>query len=336
MITNRLSPSSATGLDGCELQWFFGYGLYFREPNKDHNLKGTAAHSVMEAVGKSKQLRQRNKKWMKDEVFGRIYQEYNYDALIKKSFEYHRDENPHLEWGVEELADLTERCYKAKDGEHSHAFPENYHEIVETEQRFKLPINEDWAIFSVIEDGKVVKKQLHISGVIDLVYRDENGKLHFLDYKFGKSPPKDWNTQKVKTEDGMGKDIQLAMYYYAMDALYPGENPTAHIWYVLTDNYWTAQFDSSTIEYAKARIHKYFDRIRVMKHPKPKYSFKCRWCPYSQTKISDYTNNKNHDVKAIGNEKFDPIDGKKCACDALKYFFEYRSVDLILENLNGK
>lgn len=327
ILSERLSPSALTTMEMCEMKWFIGYVLNYREPSGEAAVLGTAAHDVMEGITLSKLCRQTGTP-QKHRAFGEVGESYDLDELCDLAYEYHKKDNPLLKWAKKQRTVVFDYVYKTK--EHKF-FPENHHEIVSPEQYFREEIGEDWAEFTEIEDGKLKKGRLKIAGKIDLVYRDKTGQLHYLDYKFGKRGPWDWAKDKEKTFETMKTDIQLCLYYWAAKRLYPNETPITHIWYVNADTVWTDAFSQKEEDYAMETVERVFARIKSMDKPSTRYGKHCAFCAFKKNNLGNW-GRPELDLVAIGSEKFKPIDDKKSCCDTIKYFSEYRSLPVIVEN----
>lgn len=329
MLTiDRFSASSITTLQGCEMKWFLNYILGYYEPNGNAATLGTAAHDVMEAVAWTKLLRQTGEKEREHKTFGVLKQTYDLEELTRISFEYHKNDNPHLKWTEKDYKKVKANVDKAA----SHRlFPENHYEVVYPEKYFRIEVPYDWATYVEDVDGKLTEKRLKITGKIDIVYRNKKGQLYYLDYKFGQKGPYDWNKWKNKTFDGMKEDIQLCLYYWAAKQLYEKESPVTQIWYVNTNDIWTDVFEAEQQQYALDVIRKCMNDVKAMQLPKTVYSKSCTFCPYKKKTFGQW-GMPHLDLEEKGDEHFNTIDGKKCMCDAMKAFSKYRSIDLILEN----
>ena len=320
-IIDRFSTSSYNTFDDCQMQWFLTYVLGYSDPSGKAAAKGTMCHSVMEAIAKSKILRQKGQKTTKDEVFGTLKQTYKTSNLIKRAYDYHSAKEKHLTWVSADYKDVIEWANIAI---HHPYCPEYHHEIVSVEERFKFPIKAPWAL---LPNGK----RLNISGIVDLVFRDKDGRLNYLDYKFGKEP-RNWNTGETYTYDSMRSNIQLGLYYWAVKQLYEGSNPRSHIWYPRTDNLWSYDFNQDESDSAMYKIKLALDKILHMEEPSRNKSWKCtKMCQYGKKSFAQL-GKKGLDIKPNGTESFPcASDGQVVACDAATKFFSRRSLEIVIE-----
>lgn len=328
----KLSPSSINTFDGCQMKWFLSYVLGYREPSGKAAVKGTCAHYIMECLAKARLLQQAGRKWEKDNVVGRINAHHrgvnDIDLWIDNTFEHFAKQNSHLEWSSSDKKDIQKSVAKALEHDLS---PLNHAEIISTEDRFSMPINEDWAQFAYEEDGEIKEGRLEINGVIDLVYRDDEGVINYLDYKFGGSL-KDWNTGEEKTFESMMKDVQLCMYYWAIRQKYNDElDINSHIWYVNLKKKFSLFFDDTQIRIALNKVMNTFASIKSMEQPEQNFSWKCRFCEFSKTSYSDWGKSKL-DVLYDINDNFSPVNGKKSMCDATAYFIKHKGINPVMEN----
>jgi len=332
-MIKKLSASSVSSFYGCQMKWFLEYILGYRTESGRAAAIGTMAHYVMEGVAKSKKLRQDNKKWRKDPIFGRIKQSYDLDEWADAIFDHNTKVENHIEWSIKDRKLLKKYINTAKN---HRLFPENHKEIIETEQRFSLPINKPWAKY-LNEQGKL--EPIKINGFIDLIYRDSKDNLHYVDYKFGGKRgdiPTDFHTGKDKTFSTMKQDIQLCLYYWAIRQLFPNMQPITNIWYVNYNVVLTDAFEDEIYKFTMDYVKKTLDQIKDMDSPTFLYNggplWKCNYlCSFSKQTFSDF-DRPELTMNASGSEKFDSIGGKKCVCDTMKTFFNNRSLNSIVEN----
>lgn len=328
----KVSPSSIKTFEGCQMKWFLSYILGYREPTGKAAALGTMGHYVLECVARAKKLRDEGKKWQNDKIVGRIKSDYNIFDFIEKSFEHFTKKERHIEWSGADKNTLYDYIDKARNHEF---FPENHKRIISTEQFFNIPIKEDWAKYAYLKGDKVEEGYLHINGIIDIVFEDNNGDINYLDYKFGRT--QDWNTGVEHTYATLSEDIQLALYYWALLQKFSLDNINTHIWYVNKDKPFSLFFDDSHIKKALAHVKDIYLQIKSMSNPKRTITWKCNnFCPFSKTSFSDW-GKQGVDVKADDYDQFKPVDGCKSVCDATHYFLNKRPIEMVVENCkNGK
>jgi len=327
---NKVSASLINTFDMCQQKWLLQYILNIKEPAGKAAELGTCGHSVLEAVAKSKIVRQEGKRYKKDKLFGNVYARYDLDKWIDIAFEECKKRNPHLKFAPADKRKLSKNVHTAVAHEFS---PENHKEVIAVEKFFTLPIDKPWGKATVLEDGEVKEKQLYVNGFIDIIFRNDAGELNYLDYKFGR--PYDWNKGVDKTYSNIVDDIQLCLYYYAMQKLYPDEPITTIIWYIAYDKVFILNFGDETIRFAEERLQAIFEKIRYLDKPACNYGSHCNFCPYRRYNFSnwdlDYLNMPHHPVN-----HFRAVNGMSCVCDALKTFLTHRGLTVTIENLKQK
>lgn len=323
----KLSASSITTLDMCEMKWFLQYMAGLREPTGKAAAIGSICHYILECIAHSKILRDQGKSYKKDEVVGRISQKYDLDILTERVYKHYTEKESHLDWTDKDFAQVKKNMEKAK----SHPlFPEN-HDIISPEQFFMMKIDKQWAQYSYLNGKKVDEGHVHMNGIIDLIFRDEHGTLNYLDYKFGQ--PKDWATGKKKDYQAIMKDVQLCMYYVAVKDKFPGEDICVNIWYVNHGLVFTDFFGATQEDIIMRKLESVINRLREMEKPETRYGFHCKFCPFSKTSFKDWDKpTLDIDYDKFGGH-FDPVDDKACVCDAAKTFIKYRGINTTMENL---
>lgn len=328
IIPNKFSPSSIVTLSQCELKWFIQYILGYRGKSGKAMARGIACHAVMEAVAKSKLLRQTGKSWTKDEVFGRIYQKYNIGKLNRAAYDHVVEKHNHLRWDDTDLKYIIKGSRLALEHPLS---PENHNEIVDTEQYFMVPMSEEWAQIPRIEDGEIVNKPVNINGIIDLIFRDDDGCLNCLDYKFGERVH-DWAKNEKKTEENIHQDIQLCLYYWAIKQKYPNEKIKVVLWYPRANTIFRPEFDQSNIDYGFNVLKESIERLRNITRPSPNYTWACdRMCDFRKHNFDSFDKpelNMPHTPGLKGGS----IEGKMCVCDAVNHFFNHRLLSDVVNN----
>lgn len=324
----KLSASSISTLDMCEMKWFLQYMAGFREPSGRAAAIGSMCHYVLECIAHSKLLRQNGRSYKKDDVVGRITPKYNLQELTDKVYSHYTQKEPHIEWGDKEYREVCKNIEKAK----AHPlFPENHAEIISPEQFFMMKVDEEWAKYSYLKGGKTEEGNVHINGIIDLIFRDNNGVLNYLDYKFGQ--PKDWATGKKKDYAAIVKDVQLCMYYLAVKNKFPGEDICVNIWYVNHNLVFSDFFGQAQEDIIMKKLESVMARLRSIDKPDTRRGFHCKFCPFSKTSFKNWDRpNLDIDYNKFGGH-FGPVEEKVCVCDATKTFIDYRGLTTTLENL---
>jgi len=326
----KLSASSITTLDMCEMKWFLQYIVGMREPTGKAAAIGSICHYILECVAHSKILRQTGKKTRKDDIVGTIKQKYDLEEWTKLVYDHFVKKEAHLDWTDKDYRQVVSNIKKATN----HVlFPENHAEIISPEQFFMMKLDQPWAEYHYLNGKKVEDGNIHVNGIIDLIFRDQHGILNYLDYKFGQ--PKDWATGKKKDYAAIAKDVQLCMYYMAIKQKYPDEDICVNIWYVNHDTVFTDFFGAAQEEIILKKLESVINRLREIEQPETRYGFHCTFCPFKKTTFKGWE--KGHldiDYDKFGGH-FPPVEDKVCVCDATKTFLKYRGLQTTVENLKG-
>ena len=324
----KLSASSITTLDMCEMKWFLQYMVGMREPTGKAAAIGSICHYILECIAHSKILRDNNKAYKKDDVVGRINKSYDLDSLTKKVYDYFIENERHLDWTD---ADYRQVCRNIEKAKNHTLFPENHAQIVSPEQFFMMKMEQPWAKYSYLKGDKADEGHIYVNGIIDLIFRDENGTLNYLDYKFGQ--PKDWATGKKKDYAAITKDVQLCMYYMAIKDKYPNEDICVNIWYVNHGLVFTDYFGVAQEDIILKKLQTVISRLRELEVPDTRYGFHCKFCQFSKTSFKNWDKPKlDIDYDKFGGH-FPPVEDKACVCDAAKVFVKYRGLQTTMENL---
>lgn len=326
----KLSASSINSFDACQLKWFIQYVLGYREPSGKAAVLGTICHYVLECIAKSKILRQSGEPSVEDEIVGEIRQTYDLDEWINTIYNYYVDLEKHLVFDDKDYREVRKNIEKAQA---HHLFPERHNHIIEPEGGFFLPIDKMWAKFSYLTNGQIEEGNILLNGFIDLIFRDKNGMLNFIDYKFGSST-KDWATDKEKDTSSIIRDTQLCMYYWALRNKFPEEKEiVANLWFVKVGKAFTHIFGEEQERHLMQKVEATVSKIKGMQVPEPRYTWKCKMCPFKKTNFSEWGRSDldipHYKVKGA---KFDEVDGKACVCDGVKVFVDYRGLVPTIEN----
>lgn len=316
-----------TTFDTCQMKWFINYILGYREPSGKAATIGTCCHYILESVAKSKLLRQEGRQYRKDKVLGYIRRKYSLDEWIDSAYDYFSKQESHLVWKAADKREVISNINKAK---HHAFFPENHKEIISPEQYFTIPIDEEWATYTVLEKDKPVKKQVYITGIIDLIFRDNFDNLNYLDYKFGRVF--DWAKFEEKDYTSMISDTQLCLYYYAITKKYPKETDIiTNIWYVKADKFFVLSFGEETIDFIKQKLRSFFESVKYMMEPMCRYGRHCTFCPYKKYSF-DFWDREKLNIPYRTENKFSDVEGFSTVCDATRNFVKYRGLELTIAN----
>lgn len=314
------------------MKWLLQYVIGMREPAGKAATIGTICHYVLECVARAKKLRDIGRKSEQDKIVGRVTVDYDIQDLIDKSYEHFTKKESHINW--DHKKDYREVCLNIEKAQRHELFPENHKEIIRTESFFNLAAESPWGEYAYLKDGNIETGNINLVGVIDLIYRDDDGLLNVVDYKFGQ--PKDWNTGEKKSYATIIKDIQLCMYYYAMNKMFPGEDINLNLWFVKHKLVFSDIFGAKQENILLEKIKSCLNQIRSMKEPKTNYSFRCNYCAFKNTSFEDWgRSNLDMDYNKVGHlAKFDPVNNKLCVCDASKTFIDYRGLEATINAMS--
>ena len=188
MLVPFFRSSSLSQIKYCEMSYFITYNLgYQQETQKKANL-GTITHKVFEILASCKKKTQDKvtpRMSIMDDELGKISftisSLYTYDFvldLLKRSFDHYSKAHVGTEYSDEDY----KFCLNMVNNGILHAnglFDPRNRNIVATEPKFDITIEEDWAKFKI--DGE--EKYLSIKGSIDLVTKINDDTIEMIDWK---------------------------------------------------------------------------------------------------------------------------------------------------------
>ena len=169
-IIPRVSKSSLGQKGFCSQQYFIKYVLGVKEPENDNMIRGTNVHNAVEEFYRSVSV-----------SYAASMRSYGYDTLLQYFIEFIPDESYTL-------------------GEEKHLkrfFIAEARRFMTCETDFFLPIANEVSIDAVVDiDGQLV----HLTGIVDRMFADEEGRCHIHDVKTGefsqKSSAKKWKSMR--------------------------------------------------------------------------------------------------------------------------------------------
>lgn len=203
MYITSMSPSSYNVVDECQMKYFIGNILRIREPEKIAAEKGTFIHEYLEILALYKKAHQEGLKTINNgyhEVEVVPPDQIDTQALfdmLKANFKY---KNTFSDKDYKE-------CKASIDTVLSSSEDPRKLEIVETEHKFSLEIDEPWANYYYETEKGVEKGKYKINGIIDLITKVDDDTYKFIDWKHlpidTKIPTVEgWTTmEKVKVGD---------------------------------------------------------------------------------------------------------------------------------------
>lgn len=196
----RIKSASKSALETyseCEYKYFLNYECKITSPSGKSALIGNIVHKVMELLAVRKKLKKHKK----------ISKLNSANFLLPIVYKSYTEKNSDIEWAN---ADYN-TCRKNIEWLLNNGFHPFDQDVISAEQNFEMEINK--------KGFKIGNEYFKIKGIIDLCIQEDNGEtLHIIDYKTGKYVS-DWATGETKTD--FTKDLQLRMYYLAVQKLYP-------------------------------------------------------------------------------------------------------------------
>lgn len=179
MYITGLSPSAYNVVDDCEMKYFIGNVLRIREPSNLAAEKGTFVHEVLEILANYKKANQDNILIVDTGYEKRAavpVDTVDIDELfnhVKQNFKF---QNKVTDKDYKECRTWVDIVLSSSDD------PRKLN-IVQSEHKFSLKIDEPWANYYYETDKGIEKGQYSINGIIDLVTKVNEDTYKFTDYK---------------------------------------------------------------------------------------------------------------------------------------------------------
>lgn len=296
MLVTYIRSSSYNNYAYCQMQYFITYVLGHQSDSGKKAELGTIVHKVMETLAKLKKFTQDNPKASKlvieDDALGKIQvkkSELLTDDLVKsllqKSFEFYTSGSKHsfTKGDNNDCMKLVWDTLHYNDGQ----FDPRHRKIIEAEPHFDIPIEEDWAHYEYVLDGRKIKGQLAIKGTIDLVTESADGIIEVVDWKTGKRL--DWATGEEKTYEKLCADPQLLLYNYAVSKLFPDyKQSIMTIFFIRDGGPFSMCFDKSDNAKFLDMLKYRFQDIQLNDQPRPISQNRDNW---KCTKLCHYCKN---------------------------------------------
>lgn len=236
--------------------------------------KGTVVHKVAEILAKTKKAKQDGKKFIEDDICGKLKVSYlDINIICEQVYDYYSKLFTNHPWTDKDKKDCTSwvwKIIKLNDG----MFDPRKRNIFASELRFDFEIKQKWAEYEYEFKGEKLKGNLALKGTIDLVTQEENGILEVIDYKTGKR--KDWATDEEYTHEKLQLAPQLRLYFYALSNLYPEiEQILVTIFYINYGGPFTICFTKDDLPSIEEMLRKKFELIKNTTIPRLNKSWKC-------------------------------------------------------------
>jgi hypothetical protein len=298
-----VSKSSMENVETCELRYFYEYILKYRGEGGVKTIIGSAVHCVAETLARIKLNIQNNgEPFVVMDDIGHV--EYNPETWLtprelsdievdtinknRKNKATFKDQMvlryKHVRMGEDLVNSLIDRAYEhyeleklineAKEKGKKDPFERNYREfcwmlleqydprfenIVDVEFEFDIPIPYEWA---KIETGEYVR----LKGFIDLITEPEPGVLVVTDYKTGERSK--FPSFETKSYSDIKKDLQLSMYCYALQTLFPDKIIIANLFFIRDGGVFSVTFDADTNAITVNEVvHDHLQKVRACKTP---------------------------------------------------------------------
>lgn len=277
MLITSLSPSAYQKHDSCEMSYFIEYVLKWRGKANIQADKGTIVHKILEILAKIKLAQQNKINNIEDDIYGKLnINNFDIGQICEKIYNYY-SQTLQQDWSNKDFEDCKNWAWKVLDFNNGLFNPLNLN-IISPEQHFELEINESWAFYEYKLENEIVKGQLKLRGIIDLVTEPSPNTYEIIDWKTGKRL--NWATGEEKTHEKLQKDIQLMIYFYAIHQLYPQiKQALISIFFINDGGPFTLYYSKEYIPEILANIRKKFEHIKEVQLPQLTKSWRCnRFC----------------------------------------------------------
>ena len=180
-IILRMSKSSVGGFSFCNQQYFIKYGLGVKEPENEAMIRGSNVHDATEDFYNDLEI---------DDAIA--LKKHGYDRILKHFRSFIPNSNP--ERGEFKLGeqDHLDKLFIA----------EAKRFMVSDPKHFK-PIGNEISLNAVVE---IEGQKIHLTGIVDRLFMDEEGAIHIHELKTGA-----WKDKKMKWES-MRKEMAFYVY----------------------------------------------------------------------------------------------------------------------------
>jgi hypothetical protein len=299
MIRPYVSKSAIECYDQCQLKYYIGYHLNYKDPGRKKTILGTMCHAVMECIALIKKEIQDGKTdgILECELGSIIWDEVSFmiptvlsddDVLVinksrinkktycgdcnlrKGSVRIGRDfvnsliETAWQKWTKETVEDV--KFWNQEWEKCDKRDLVNYVWLVceNFEIRDKsievVDVEKEFDIPIEHPDCKLENGDyIRVKGFIDLVYKI-NGIYSYIDYKSGIRV--DFATGETKGLQELSEDLQLCLYKYAMQKLYNVETVVGSILFLRDGGVFTPYFRDDSTEQVFKIIHKHINELR--------------------------------------------------------------------------
>ena len=284
MLCPYLRSSSVNTWDFCQMQYVLQYMFGMKNNAGKSATKGSMCHKIFELRGQAKMTEDNGETSFLDDNFGEVKVSWAKDInkTCNPVFEYYQKKEYWNNFVESDKADVYKWSMRMIE-DYPQYDPYNINKIVHLEKFFDLPIEEDWAKYSVPIGDTVYSGNLSIKGTIDSILDHGDGVYEVFDLKSG-AHRKDFKTGEPKTLEYLEtKDKQLLFYLYAIKKfLYPDKEIMLSLYFINAGGIFTVHGDDEMMARAEALVKKTFKEIcgtfRPTVFDKSQKSFQCKYC----------------------------------------------------------
>ncbi len=290
MFTIYLRSSSISTWKQCPLKYFLSYVLGIRLPANEAANRGTALHKSQEFMGRKKIMLQNGTTSYFDEDLNRevLLSEINLDWAVNTAFHYYTVTKPLQEkpWKKDAFQDIYTQ---AETIYNDPVYSSQYNHIVDVEKFFDIELKEDWAKYDFTVQGKRFEGCLKLRGTMDCIIKTNDRHFTYFDIKSGRVRHC-WTKGREKTYDEFRNDVQLRLYHYILNILYPEVDYwTLTLYYSKVGEATAILFTKDDLPYTEKAIRRTFEEIVSTKLPRwikndQKLNHQCNFCEFAKNK----------------------------------------------------
>lgn len=288
MFTIYLRSSSISTWKQCPLKYFISYVLGIRLPANEAANRGTIVHASAERLSRKKMMLQAGTTSYFDDDLNRevLLSEINLDWAVNTAFEYYTvtkplQQKPFKKDAFQDVHSQVERILNDP------IYSPMVNHIIDVEKFFDIELKEDWAKYDFTVQGKRFEGHLKLRGTMDCIMKTNNTHFTYFDIKSGRTRW-DWAKQKEKTYDEFRNDVQLRLYHYILNILYPEVDYwTLTLYYSKVGEATAILFTKEDLPYTLKAIRRVFEDIistKIVKWIKNDSSLnhQCNFCEFAK------------------------------------------------------
>lgn len=278
MITTYIRSSSYNAHDLCNHKFFIEYVLGHRFPSNKKADIGNMSHKALELMASAVLAQKQGKNSIKEDIIGEVpvadilnSPKHTFD-LAKKILV---TQTPHHQWFPYDYEDAF-NYFQRTINYNNRLFDPRQRNVIATESRFDIPIDELWSHYSFKVGDEVIQGNLHIKGTIDLIFEENTDTLELFDLKTGKTTTFPEGEEKSYVD--VANDIQFLLYHYAAKQLFPEYKYfISTVFYAQFNKPFTVAFSDEDINKCKTLLRQKFEKIT---NTQKTTLHKGWWCKY--------------------------------------------------------